>query len=99
MEMLGKIRRLYLRGKLSPHEITKRTGLSRNTICRWLRNPQAAVPPKYRRRQGLNKLTAFCEAVEQALTADAHRIKQNWRTVKALFVQIKAQGYVGGYSQ
>jgi hypothetical protein len=29
MEMLGKIRRMHLRDKLSLHEITKRTGLSR----------------------------------------------------------------------
>ena len=99
MEMLGKIRRLYLRDKLSLHEITKRTGLSRNTIRGWLRRPKGVVPPKYRRREGLNKLTAFCEAVEQALTADAHRTKQNRRTAKALFVQIKADGYAGGYSQ
>ena len=75
MEILGKIRRLYLRDKLSLHEITKRTGLSRNTIRRWLRSPKGATPPSYRRREGLVKLAAFCEAVEQALKADAHRSK------------------------
>ncbi|WP_411736480.1 sigma factor-like helix-turn-helix DNA-binding protein [Pseudomonas monteilii] len=32
MEMMGKIRRMYFRDKLSLHEIAKRTGLSRNTI-------------------------------------------------------------------
>ena len=37
MDMLGKIRRMFLRDKLSLHEITKRTGLSRNTVRRWLR--------------------------------------------------------------
>lgn len=30
MEMLGKVRRMHLRYKLSLHEISKRTGLSRN---------------------------------------------------------------------
>jgi integrase len=99
MEILGKIRRLYLRDKLSLHEITKRTGLSRNTIRRWLRSPKGATPPRYRRREGLVKLAAFCEAVEQALKADAHRSKQNRRTAKALFAQIKADGYAGGYTQ
>ena len=34
MEMLGRIRRMYLRDKVSLHEITKRTGLSRNTVRR-----------------------------------------------------------------
>jgi transposase len=50
MEMFGKIRRMYFRDKLSLHEITKRTGLSRNTIRKWLRTPDKAAPPQYRRR-------------------------------------------------
>ena len=99
MEMFGKIRRMYLRDKLSLHEITKRTGLSRNTIRRWLRTPEEAATPTYQRREMPGKLTAFHEALEQALKADAHRTKQNRRTAKALFEQIKADGYVGGYSQ
>ena len=37
MEMFGKIRRMYFRDKLSLHEISKRTSLSRNTIRKWLR--------------------------------------------------------------
>ncbi len=70
MEILGKIRRLYLRDKLSLHEITKRTGLSRNTIRRWLRSAKGTVPPKYRRREGVVKLAAFCEAVEHPTRHD-----------------------------
>ena len=99
MEMLGKIRRLYLRDKLSLHEIAKRTGLSRNTIRTWLRASEKAVPPTYRRGTGVRKLDAFHAALEQALKADAHRTKQNRRTAKALFGQIKADGYGGGYTQ
>ena len=99
MEILGKIRRLYLRDKLSLHEITKRTGLSRNTIRKWLRTSEVAAAPTYRREQKPSRLTAFHAAVEQALNADAHRLKQNRRTAKALFAQIKVDGYVGGYSQ
>ncbi|MBS3910444.1 MAG: helix-turn-helix domain-containing protein, partial [Hydrogenophaga sp.] len=40
MEMLGRIRRMYLRDKMSLHEIAKRTGLSRNTVRSWLRTPE-----------------------------------------------------------
>jgi DNA-binding transcriptional regulator LsrR (DeoR family) len=36
MEMMGKIRRMYFRDKLSLHEITKRTRLTRNTIRNWV---------------------------------------------------------------
>ena len=32
MKILNKIRRMYLRYKLSLHEIAKQTGLARNTI-------------------------------------------------------------------
>lgn len=99
MEMLGKIRRMYLRDKMSLHEITKRTGLSRNTIRKWLREPKEAAPPKYQRRQRDGKLTAFQAELEQALKADAHRIKQNRRTAKDLFEQIQAKGYQGCYSR
>ena len=99
MEMLGKVRRMHLRDKLSLHEIAKRTGLARNTIRSWLRTTTEAGPPTYRRSSGAVKLSQFHAAVEQALKVDAHRNKQNRRTAKALFAQIKADGYVGGYSQ
>ncbi|OHC29422.1 MAG: integrase [Pseudomonadales bacterium RIFCSPHIGHO2_02_FULL_60_43] len=99
MEMFGKIRRMYLRDKLSLHEITKRTGLSRNTIRRWLRGSVGAAVPTYRRKAEPGKLAAFHEVLEQALKADAHRAKQNRRTAKDMFAQIKAEGYEGGYSQ
>ena len=32
MEMLGKIRRIYVHDKMSERLIAKRTGLSRNTV-------------------------------------------------------------------
>ncbi len=99
MEMFGKIRRMYFRDKLSLHEITKRTGLSRNTIRKWLRTPDKAAPPQYRRSGEPGKLKEFHATLEQSLTADSHRPKQNRRTAKDLFAQIKAGGYVGGYSQ
>ena len=86
MEMLGKVRRLYLRDKVSLREITKRTGLSRNTIRQWLRKPDEAAIPTYVRKDGLLKLTAFHETLELALKADAQRTKHNRRSVKALFV-------------
>jgi transposase len=99
MEMLGRIRRMYLRDDLSLHEIAKRTGLSRNTIRGWLRKSEGASRPMYRRTEGPGKLTTFHQALEQALKVDAHRLKQNRRTAKALFIQIKADGYEGGYTR
>jgi len=99
MEILGKIRRMYFRDRVSLHEIAKRTGLSRNTIRKWIRAPKPVAPPKYRRIRAQSKLAPFHAALEQALKADSHRVKRDRRTAKVLFAQIKADGYVGGYSQ
>ena len=99
MEMLGKIRRMYLRDKLSLHEIAKRTSLSRNTIRKWLRAEEKAAPPKYRRTKADGKLSLFHATLEQALKADSHRPKHNRRTAKDLFAQIKTDGYMGSYCQ
>jgi len=66
MEMMGKIRRMYFRDKLSLHQIAKRTGLSRNTIRKWVRAPEATQPaylrtcvPAYLRCAASNKLSPF----------------------------------------
>jgi len=39
MDMLGKVRRMKMREKLTISEIAKRTGLARNTVKRWLNAP------------------------------------------------------------
>ena len=75
MEMLGKIRRMYWRDRLSLHEITRRTGLSRNTIKKWIKAGAVSNRPKYRRRDRPGKLTLFEARLTQALTTDAHRAK------------------------
>jgi len=99
MEMLGRIRRMYMRDKVSLHEIAKRTGLSRNTVRRWLRAPEEVQAPTYSRAAGFSKLNAFVGELEQSLKADALRPKQDRRTGRALFAQIKASGYAGGYTR
>ncbi|WP_241157526.1 helix-turn-helix domain-containing protein, partial [Pseudomonas viridiflava] len=81
MEMLGKIRRMYFRDKLSLHQIAKRTGLSRNTIRKWVRAPEA-IQPAYQRCATFNKLSPFHETLEQALKADSFRPKHNRRSAK-----------------
>ena len=99
MEMLGRIRRMHVRDKMSVRAIAKRTGLSRNTLQKWLQTPEEVKVPKYVRAKGFGKLGAFAEELEQALKADASRNKQDRRTGRALFIQIKASGYAGSYSR
>ena len=97
MDMLGKVRRMKMRDKLTISEISKRTGLARNTVKRWLKAP-GDVTPKYLRRSDATKLSAYEATLVMALKADAHRHKDGRRTARALFVQITALGYRGGYS-
>jgi transposase len=99
MEILGRIKRLFFRDQKSLHEIAKLTGLSRNTIRRWVREPQGEEALKYVRQEMPSKLKAYQGEIEQALKADSHRTKQNRRTARALLTQIQARGYTGGYSQ
>ena len=98
MDMIGRIRRLSRRGKKSAREISRMTGLSRNTVSKWLHG-EVVDEPKYRRVEQSNKLTAFHAELIQALKADAHRPQRERRTAKALYVEIKRAGYAGGYSR
>ena len=98
MDMIGRIRRLHSRKNKSAREISRITGLSRNTVAKWLQG-QVDGPPKYRRGEQPNKLTVFHEALQQALKADARRPKHERRTTKALYVEIRAAGYDGGYTR
>ena len=98
MDMIGKIRRLHRRDKLSEREIARKTGLARNTVSKWLKG-ETPKPPKCVRVEKASKLTPFHDAITQALKADARRPRKERRTAKALFAEIKAAGYDGRYSR
>ena len=98
MAMMGKIRSMHFRQGKSISEIARLTSLSRNTIKKWLRAPQGAEP-KYRRREMPTKLTPFVEALGKALKADGHRPRHERRTARALYAELQALGYEGGYTR
>src|SRR5450432_1776011 len=98
MAMIGKVRRLHYRQRKSIREIARITSLSRNTVRKWLK-ASVAGEPKYRRELRPGKLTAFHEALQLALKVDGHRPKRERRTARALYAQIKAAGYAGGYTR
>ena len=89
---------LNSRRNKSEREIARITGLSRNTVAKWLHG-EVDGAPKYRRGEQPNKLTVFHEALKRALKADARRPKHERRTAKALYAEIKAAGYAGGYTR
>jgi hypothetical protein len=71
MELLGKIRRMYVRDKMSERAIAKRTGLSRNTVHKWLEIPEEVQAPRYVRAEKFGKLTAL-----------AGELGRRWRKIK-----------------
>ncbi len=97
MVMYAKIRRMYYREHLSINEIQWRTSLSRNTIKKWLRAPgDSAV--EYQRVKKPGKLTPFESRLLLALEVDIRRPRKDRRTAMMLFLEIRKNGYVGGYS-
>ena len=86
MDMIGRIRRLHSRKNKSEREISRMTGLSRNTVSKWLHG-EVDGPPKYRRGEQPNKLTVFHEALKQALNGVANalllQVVLSWPPAKA----------------
>lgn len=98
MGMLAKIRRMYFRDKLSLREISKRNGISRNTLRRWLRQ-EDVTEPIYPVRVSRSILDPYREQLEAWLRADKHRPKRDRRTARIMFLHLQAQGYPGGYGR
>lgn len=98
MGMLAKIRRLYFRDGLPLREIARQTGLSRNTLRRWLRQVDMREP-RYPKRVGKSLLDPWAEQLADWLNTDSHRPKRDRRTAKVMYQAIQAQGYAGGYGR
>jgi transposase len=96
VSMLAKIRRMRLREGLPIREISRRTGLSKNTVKQWLRR-EGVTEPKYPKRTSTSVLDPWTQHLESALRTDEHRPARDRRTAKALFEQIRAMGYGGSY--
>ena len=67
MELLGKIRRMHIRDKMSVRAIAKRTGMSGNTVHKWIQTPEEVKAPKYVRAKRFGKLAGFADELQQAI--------------------------------
>jgi transposase len=99
MNQLGKVRRLYYREGQSISEISRQCCLSRNTVKRWLKAPDA-VQPKYERKTRVDtKIEPYAQRLTQMLEQDARRIKSERRTAKKLYEVLRSEGFEGDYSR
>ncbi len=97
MATLSVIRRWALREQLSIREIARRTGLSRNTIKKYLR--AHTVDPRYVRRVSPSKLDPFAEKLSGWLKSEAAKSRKQWRTLKQMHADLVVLGFEGSYNR
>ena len=97
MAMLGIIRRWALRDQLSIREIARRTGLSRNTIRKYLR--AGSVEPRFKTPDRPSKLDAYADRLSAWLRTEAKRPRKQKRTLKQLHADLVSLGYDGSYGR
>ncbi|MCL8000536.1 IS21 family transposase, partial [Brucella sp. 21LCYQ03] len=97
MALLSVIRRWHYRDELSIREIARRTGLSRNTIRKYLR--LNGVEPKFQVPDRPSKLDAFSDRLTTWLKTEDRKPRKQKRTVKQMHADLVALGYEGSYSR
>lgn len=97
MAILSKIRRWYFRDQLSLREISRRTGFSRNTIRRYLRN--ATVEPIYPARQTPSKLDPYADKLASWLKQNLTLPRKQRRTLKQMHSDLCVLGFEGSYDR
>jgi transposase len=97
MALLSVIRRWHYRDHLSIREIVRRTGLSRNTIRKYLRSD--TIEPQFKVPERASKLDAFAERLSAWLQREMSRPRKQKRTIKQLHADLVSLGYGGSYNR
>ncbi|MDU9007026.1 helix-turn-helix domain-containing protein [Sedimentitalea todarodis] len=98
MESVSKIRRWVLVEGRSIRSVSRSTGLSRNTIKKYLKDES---PPSYQRQVPpvLHKLcNGFDTRLQDLFDQDMKRSWRERRTAQKLYEQFASEGYTGSYS-
>ena len=97
MELLSVIRRWHYRDHFSIREISRRTGLSRNTVRKYLRSD--SVEPKFNVPDRPSKLDPYADKLSHMLRQEAGKSRKQKRTIKQLHADLAALGYDGSYNR
>ena len=97
MELLSVIRRWHYRDHFSIRERSRRAGLSRNTVRKYLRSD--TVEPKFNIPDRPSKLDPYADKLSQMLRQEAGKSRKQKRTTKQLHADLGALGYDGSYNR
>jgi transposase len=97
MALLSVIRRWHFRQHIPIREIERRTGLSRNTIRKYLRAD--SIEPKFKVPDRPSKLDPFADKLAAWLLQEADKSRKQKRTTKQLHADLSALGYEGSYAR
>jgi transposase len=97
MALLSVIRRWHFRDEMPIREIERRTGLSRNTIRKYLR--AGTVEPKFKVPARPSKLDPFAEKLSGWLRTEGGKSRKQRRTAKQMHADLVVLGYDGSYGR
>lgn len=90
MATLNVIRRWALRDQMSIREISRRTGLARNTVRKYLRSGE--TEPSYERRGRSSKLDPYAGKLATWLGIEATKSRKQRRTLRQIHPDSARQG-------
>ena len=97
VDLLSVIRRWHLREGRSIREIVRRTGLSRNTIRKYLAS--GVIEPRYPDRKSPSQLDPFADILLGWLKRESKRHRKQRRSVRQLHLDLVELGYPGSYDR
>jgi transposase len=97
MALLSVIRRWHFRDEIPIREIERRTGLSRNTIRKYLRG--GTVEPKFKVPERPSKIDPFAEKLSGWLRTESGKSRKQRRTAKQMHADLVVLGYDGSYGR
>ena len=97
MELLSVIRRWRHRDDFSIREISRRSGLSRNTVRKYLRAD--SVEPQFTAPDRRSKLDPYADKLSAMLRVETGKSRKHKRTIKQLHADLAVLGYGGSYNR
>jgi transposase len=95
--IIGLIRRWHIRDQLSLREISRRLGISRNTVRRYICS--GTVEPVYADRQSSSSLDKYAFKLSAWLKTESLKSRKLKRSVKQMHQDLRKLGYKGSYDR